>query len=213
MSTGPRTHRWVGMFGPMSLVRFVARSLVAGVFIVDGVKKVTHPDDVAEDAEQFTSSVTPLIQRVAPAGYSSWVPEDARTWVRGAGVAQIAGGAMFALGIGRRLGALVLAGTSVLNVAIALPGKDASKAQKEAARPELLTHLALLGSTVLAAQDLQGRPSLSWRAGHTIESADKKISSATDKLSRKATKAAKKATKDAKLARKQVGKKLGSVIS
>lgn len=197
----------------MSFLRFVARSLVAGVFIVDGVKKITRPEEVADDAEQFTSTVTPLIQRVAPAGYSSWVPEDARTWVRGAGAAQVAGGAMFATGIGRRLGACLLAATSVLNVAIALPGKDATKAQKDAARPEVLTHLALLGSTVLAAQDLQGRPGLAWRADHTIEKVDKKISDTSQKLSRKASKAAKRATKDARKARKQVGKKLESVIS
>lgn len=197
----------------MSLLRFIARSLVAGTFVVDGVRKVTRPAESAEDAEKFTAAVTPLVQRVAPAGYSSWVPEDAESWVRASGVAQIAGGAMFATGIGRRLGATLLAASSVMNVASAWPGKGASKEQKEAARPELLTNLALLGTTVLAAQDLQGKPSLAWRASHSLDKAEDKVQATSQKLSRRAKKAAKKATKDARKAARKVNKKLESVVN
>lgn len=150
----------------MSLLRFIARSLVAGTFIADGAKKFMQPAEAAADAEEFTARVTPLVQRVVPASYSSWVPEKTETWVRLTGGAQILGGVMFATGVGRRLGALVLAQTSILNVAIACPGKGASKEERAAARPEVLMQLALLGSTLLAAQDLQGKPSLAWRAEH-----------------------------------------------
>ncbi len=55
------------------------------------------------------------------------MPEKAETWVRLSGAAQIVGGAMYATGIGRRLGALLLAKASVLNLAIALPDKDATQ--------------------------------------------------------------------------------------
>lgn len=213
MNRPPFANPLRGYVGHMSFLRFVARSLVAGTFVLDGVKKVTRPADSAEDAQQFTDTVAPLIQRVVPAGYSSYVPEKAETWVRAAGVAQIAGGAMFATGIGRRLGACLLAKASVLNVAIAWPGRDASKEQKETARPELLTHLALLGSTLLAAQDLQGRPSIAWRAGHSIDKGQDKVSAASEKLSRRARKGAKKARKDARRATRKVGKKLESVVS
>lgn len=201
------------MFGDMSLLRFIARSLIASTFVVDGINKVTKPADSAADAEEFTNRVTPLVQRVAPAGYSSWVPENAETWVRIGGFAQIAGGAMFATGIGRRLGALLLAKASVLNIAIALPGKDASKEEKKAARPEVLTRLALLGSTLLASQDLQGNPSLAWRAGHTIDKVEQQASDTTEKLSRKARKAAKKARKQADKLAKSTRKSLESVVS
>lgn len=197
----------------MSLLRFIARSLIAGTFIVDGINKVTKPADSAADAEGFTERVTPLVQRVAPAGYSSWVPENAETWVRIGGVAQIAGGAMFATGIGRRLGAVLLAKASVLNIAIALPSKDASSAEKKAARPEVLTKVALLGSTLLAAQDLQGNPSLSWRASHTIDKVEKQASDTTEKLSRKAKKSAKKARKQADKLARSTRKSLESVVS
>lgn len=197
----------------MSLLRFIARSLIAGTFIVDGVNKVTKPAESAAEAEGFAEKVTPLVQRVAPAGYSSWVPESSESWVRIGGIAQIAGGAMFATGIGRRLGAVLLAKASVLNVAIALPGKDATSAEKKAARPEVLTQLALLGTTLLAAQDLQGNPSLSWRAGHTIDKVEKHASDTTEKLSRKARKSAKKARKQADKLAKNTRKSLESVVS
>lgn len=197
----------------MSLLRFIARSLIAGTYIVDGINKVTKPAESAAEAEAFTEKVTPLVQRVAPAGYSSWVPENSETWVRIGGVAQIAGGAMFATGIGRRLGALLLAKASVLNIAIALPAKDATKLEKQAARPEVLTRVALLGSTLLATQDLQGNPSLSWRAGHTMDKVEKQASDTTEKLSRKAKKAARKARKQANKLAKSTRKSLESVVS
>lgn len=208
-----------GMLVAMSFLRFIARSLVASAFIVDGVQKVRHPEESAQDAERFTSVVTPVVQRAVPASYSSWVPEEAGTWVRAAGGAEIVGGVMFATGIGRRLGAALLAKASILNVTMALPGKDASKAEKQAARPEILTNLALLGSTVLAVGDLQGKPSLLWRAEQGAERAGRKLTSEQEELRSKAKKKAQKAGKKAKKAAKKAkktaadaGKKLDSVM-
>ncbi|RMB58864.1 DoxX family protein [Tessaracoccus antarcticus] len=207
------------MFGPMSLLRFLSRSLFASAFIADGVKKLRNPAESAPEAEAFTARVVPLLQRVVPAPYSSSIPESTETWVRLGGAAEVAGGVMFATGIGRRLGAVLLAKSTVLNVAIALPAKGASKEEKDAARPKVLTNLALLGATLIAARDLQGRPSLSWRAEQTVKAADKKISATTDDISHTAKKAAKKAekkghdlSKSARKEAKKVGKKLESVI-
>ncbi|MGO1487032.1 MAG: DoxX family membrane protein [Arachnia sp.] len=204
----------------MSLLRFTARSLFASAFVIDGVKKVTKPSEFSAEAEAFTDKVTPLLQRVVPAPYSSSIPESTETWVRASGAAQIAGGVMFATGLGRRLGALLLAKSSILNLAIALPAKDASKDDKAAARPVVFTSLALLGASILAARDTQGQPSLGWRAENTAKAAEKKLSSTGDDISRstkKAFKAAdkkkdelsKKATKKAK----KLSKKLESVTS
>lgn len=203
----------------MSLSRFLARSLFASAFVLDGVKKVSKPSESAPEAEAFTQRVVPLLQQVVPAPYSSSVPESTETWVRLGGATQILGGAMFATGIGRRLGAVLLAKASILNIAIAMPAKDASKAEKEAARPQLWSNVAMLGAAVLAARDTQGSPSLSWRAEQSVKAADKKISDAGDDLSRRAKKAAKKAdkkkdelTKSARKEAKKLGKKLESAI-
>ncbi|MEO7586674.1 MAG: DoxX family membrane protein [Arachnia sp.] len=203
----------------MSLLRFLSRSLFASAFIADGVKKLSKPAESAPEAEAFTARVVPLLQRVVPAPYSSSIPESTETWVRLGGAAEVAGGIMFATGLGRRLGAVLLAKSTILNIAIALPAKGASKEEKDAARPQVLTNLALLGATLIAARDLQGRPSLSWRAEQTVKSVDKKISDAGDDLSKKAKKAKKRAEKKtdefARGARKEAksfGKKLDSVI-
>ncbi|MHA6511659.1 DoxX family membrane protein [Tessaracoccus sp. Z1128] len=182
----------------MSLLRFVARSLFASYFIAEGVKAVTKPAESAPDAERFTSAVSPLLQRVVPADIASYVPENAETWVRISGVAQIVGGAMYATGIGRRLGALLLAKASVLNLAIALPDKGASSVAKDASRPEVLRNAALLGAAVLAAQDTEGRPSLSWRADHAAKVTEKKAAAIGDDVSRSAHRAAARAEKQAR---------------
>lgn len=200
----------------MSLLRFLARSMFASAFVIDGVKKVSKPSESAPEAEAFTAKVVPLLQRVVPAPYSSSIPESTETWVRAAGAAQVAGGVMFATGLGRRLGAVLLAKSSILNLAIALPGKDASRDEKAAARPVVMTSLALLGATLLAARDTEGQPSLGWRAEHTAKAAEKKISHVGEDISRKTKKAIKKADKRAeelsKSARKEA-KKLSRKLS
>ena len=153
----------MGKFDYMSLLRFLARSLFASAFVADGVRKVTSPAELAPEAEAFTSRVTPIVQRVVPSSYSSHVPDRAESWVRICGAAEVAGGVMFATGIGRRIGALLLAKASILNIAMSLPEKGADPDEKQARRPEVLKNTALLGASILATQDLQGRPSASWR--------------------------------------------------
>lgn len=182
----------------MSLLRFVARSLFASYFIAEGVKAVTRPAEIAPDAERFTSAFSPLLQRVVPAEVASYVPDRAETWVRISGAAQIAGGVMYATGIGRRLGAVLLAKASVLNLAIALPDKDATLVARDAARPEVLRNAALLGAAMLAAQDTEGKPSLSWRADHAAKITEKKAAALGGDVSRSAQKAADRAEKRAK---------------
>lgn len=90
------------------------------------------------------------------------------------------------------MGALLLAKSSAINLAIAWPEKDAAPAVKEAARGEVLRQAAaLLGAATLSALDTQGKPSLQWRADQATKEAKKK---AEDKAAAVA-KAAKSATR------------------
>lgn len=193
----------------MSLLRFLGRSLFASAFIADGVKKVSSPAAFAPEAEAFTSKVSPMIQRALPAEYSSRIPEESETWVRLAGALQVAGGAMFATGIFRRLGAFLLIPAGVLNVAIAWPAKDASAEAKKEARSRALTQAALLGAAIVATQDLQGKPGLGWRAEHGA----KALGNKAGKLSAKAQKRAEKAVKLANKRVEKLNKKLASVTN
>ncbi len=182
----------------MSLLRFVARGLFATYFIAEGVKAASKPAELAPDAERYVSSVTPMVQRVLPADIAVYVPEKAETWVRMAGIAQVAGGAMYATGLGRRLGALLIAKASVLNLAMALPDKGAPKATKQAARPDVLRSAALLGAAVIATQDTEGKPSMAWRAEQAAKEAERKAVAAGEDATRSAKKAAAKAEKEGK---------------
>lgn len=188
----------------MSLLRFVARSLFSSYFIAEGARSLTKPAETAPAAEGFVHSMAPLLQRVAPAEVASYVPEKAETWVRISGVAQVAGGVMFATGLGRRLGALLLAKASVLNLAIALPERGSSKETKVLARPDVLRHASLLGAAILAARDTQGKPGLAWRAHHAAKTSEKKASAVGDTMQRKA----KKLSRRAKKQQRRLAKKL-----
>lgn len=169
----------------MSLLRFVARSLFAGYFISEGVRAARQPEERAPEAERIAATVTPVLQRVVPASVSSYVPEKATTWVRAVGVSQVVGGLMFATGIGRRLGALLLANGSAVNLAMALPPKDAPKRVREAARPEVLRSATLIGASLLGALDTQGRPGLKWRTAQVAKAAERKSSARAKRMAKR----------------------------
>lgn len=196
------------MFVGMSFLRFIGRSLFASVFIVDGLKKVTKPAEQADDAAKVTETLTPLVQRLAPAGYSSHVPEQAETWVRLTGAAELAGGVMFATGIGRRLGALLLVKASAMNAAIAWPDRNAAEPERSEGRSRALTHGALLGAALVASRDLQGRPSLAYRTEKGTEKAVDKVERAKSRAQR----SARRAGKDARKTAKRVSKKIDAAV-
>lgn len=178
----------------MSLVRFAARSLFSSWFIVDGIEAFRKTEERASQAESATEKTVPLVQRVVPASYSSSVPERAETWVRIGGACKVLGGLMYATGIGRRLGAALLVPAAALDVAIAAPSGDASEDEKKAGRAELVKRLALVGGAVLGVLDLQGRPSLGWRADNRMDATAKKAQKAAKKARKAAKKQAKKVT-------------------
>lgn len=201
----------------MSLTRFVARSLFASYYIVDGASSVANPAARAADVAPLTEKVTPLVQRAVPPSYSSHVPDSPESWVRVSGVAKVIGGLLFATGLGRRFGAALLTGAAAFDLASSLP-KSAQDAKL--ALPELLRDGALLGAAVIATQDLQGKPSLAWRTQHAVKAADKKVDQISGEASRKARKASRKVQRKAKsLSRsakrqaRQVGKQVNSALS
>lgn len=191
----------------MSLLQFAARSLFASWFIADGIDTLRNTDDRASEAEAATNKVVPLVQRVVPAAYSSSVPEQSKTWVRLSGVCKVLGGVMFSTGIGRRLGAGLLLPAAVLDAMIAAPDKDASKEERSAARRKMLQSLALVGGAIIGVKDLQGKPSLSWRADQARAAASKAMNETAPKAIKSQTKRAKaKARKQAKKAKKAAKK-------
>jgi uncharacterized membrane protein YphA (DoxX/SURF4 family) len=147
----------------MSLLRFVARSMLASYFVVNGVKAIRHPEEFAEDAQPLVDKFLPLITSAVPAEAQGYLPKDTAGFVKCNGVLQVIGGISLATGLGRRVGAGVLAVTMVPHVLTANPLKAKGDA-RTVVSSQLGKNVALLGGVLLAAQDTEGKPNLLWRA-------------------------------------------------
>lgn len=169
----------------MTIVRRLARPLLAAYFVQNGVDAVLHPGPRVEGAR-------PLVQRIAPA---VGLPDNPELLVRANGAAMAGSGTLFALGKLPRLTALTM-------VATFLPTAYTQTAFWQEKEPELrrrqrqefLRNLGLLGGTLLATVDTEGRPGLAWRGRHAVQHAEKSA--------KRATRDAKRASKQAKRAAK-----------
>ena len=61
----------------MTLVRLVARPMLASIFIVQGVKMLRDPDSAVDQAKPVTDRLTPLLEKHLPQA-----PTNPRTLVR-----------------------------------------------------------------------------------------------------------------------------------
>ena len=158
-----------------------------------------------EAAEAIAKKVVPLAQKAAPAQFAPYVPEQTKTLVQISGATQILGGLAFATGIGRRLGAGLLALTAIPHVIVAAKAAFAAAPDdKSSTRSILLRNIALLGATVLAANDTEGKPGLGWRAEDTSKRISKTVDKKTRAISKDAEKLSRKAHKELRGARKQL---------
>jgi uncharacterized membrane protein YphA (DoxX/SURF4 family) len=179
----------------MTLLRAGARTMLASYFIVNGVKAVRNPDPLVPAAEPVADRVVPLVKKYAPQQVATVVPEDTASLVRANGAAQVLGGLALASGKGRRLGALLLAGSLVPSTLAKHPFWTRTDPEERALdRSQFLKNVSLLGSVLLAAGDTEGRPSLAYRAqkgGHSIaketRKARKSLAKSTSGLAKSTT--------------------------
>jgi uncharacterized membrane protein YphA (DoxX/SURF4 family) len=143
----------------MTVVRRLARPLLASMFIVGGLDALRNPEPKADAAED----VGPPI-----AAHLPYLPEDPEQLVKINGAAQVGAGVLFALGRFPRLSATVLAGSLVPTT---LAGHRFWEIQDDPGRRaqqkiHFFKNLGMLGGLMLAAVDTEGRPGLAWRAQH-----------------------------------------------
>src|ERR671916_935354 len=171
----------------MTLLRAAYRTMLASYFVASGVKALRNPDSLVPVAEPLTDRVVPLIKEYAPQQVAGYLPEDARTLVRVNGATQVAGGLALASGKGRRLGALLLAGSLVPSTIAKHPFWSRSDSvQRSEDQHQFLKNVSLLGGVLLASMDTEGRPSLAWRAQKSSQAIAKSTSKASDKLAKRA---------------------------
>ena len=166
----------------MTLLRAVYRTMLASYFISSGVQAVRNPAPLAPLAEPLAEKVVPVVKRYAPAEVAGFVPEDPQTLVRLNGAVQIVGGLALATGRGRRVGALLLAGSLVPSTLAKYPFWSQSGDDKALSRSHFAKNVSLLGGVLLASRDTEGRPGIAWRAQAGGQAIAKSTSRATKKL-------------------------------
>lgn len=168
----------------MTLLRAGYRTMLASYFISSGVKAVRHPEKLVPVAEPLAEKLVPMVKKYVPDEVAGFVPEDTKTLVRLNGAIQIVGGLALATGRGRRVGALLLAGTLLPSTLAKYPFWNQTGEQAADSRSLFLQNVSLLGGVLLASRDTEGKPGIAWRAqagGHAIARSTGK---ATKKLTR-----------------------------
>jgi len=155
----------------MTVLRAVARPMLASIFVVQGFETMLHPERVAPRAEPV---VRPLAEHVPG------LPDRTEDAVRLNGAVQFTAGSLLALGIFPRLSALAIAATLVPTTVAGHRFWEAEDEKERAQqRIQFLKNLAIFGGLLIAAADTAGRPSLAWRARHTVRSARRDVAIAT----------------------------------
>ena len=196
----------------MSLLRFVARSMLASYFVINGVKAFRHPEELVEAAQPIADAVLPTVNSILPESVRGYLPEDTTGFVKCTGIAQIAGGLSLATGIARRPGACLLAATMVPHVLASNPLK-AKGEERSVAQAQLSKNVALLGGVLLASRDTQGKPSLAWKVRTQKELASKEAARRKAELERDARATAAEAAKAAKKQARRARKAVAGVLS
>lgn len=138
----------------MTVVRRVARPMLAAIFIKNGIDTVRHARDLAPSAE-------PLAHRVAGPLH---LPDDAVLLVRLNGAAMAGAGLLFATGRAPRLAAAVLAATTAPSAYVNHPfWSEKDSAVRREVLQDFLTDVGLLGAALLATVDTAGKPGALWR--------------------------------------------------
>ena len=155
----------------MTVLRAVARPMLASIFVIQGFDTMLHPERVAPRAEPVVAPLTELVPGV-PA-----TTEDA---VRLNGAVQFAAGSLLALDIFPRLSALAIAATLVPTTAAGHRFWEVEDEKERAQqRIQFLKNLSIFGGLLIAAADTGGRPSLAWRSRYAVRSARRDVALAT----------------------------------
>ncbi len=148
----------------MSIVRVLARPMLASSFILSGLDRLRHAD---QTAKQLSPVLSAAVQALPFA-------TDEKMLARVIGGTQLGAGVMLAAGKFSRLSALLLTLTSTLNAVVEYRTADSSTAEgRTQRRHQLLKNVSLSGGMLLAAVDTAGKPGLAWRAGHLAEAGKK----------------------------------------
>jgi putative oxidoreductase len=155
----------------MTVLRAVARPMLASIFVIQGFDTMLHPERVAPRADPVVRPLAELMPGV---------PGQTEDAVRLNGAVQFTAGSLLALDIFPRLSALAIAATLVPTTVAGHRFWEAEDDKERAQqRIHFLKNLAIFGGLLIAAADTAGRPSLAWRSRHAVRSARRDVAIAT----------------------------------
>ena len=161
----------------MTLVRFIARPMLATVFISGGVNAVKNPGPLAARAKPVIDRIQPRVDRQLRA-YP--IELDATRLVQLNGIIDVLAGSLLATGNAPRLASLTLAGTLVPTT---LGGhrfwEETDPKVRAAQRMHFMKNVSLIGALLIASVDTAGKPSLAWLAKRQAKVAKKKAQDLT----------------------------------
>lgn len=191
----------------MTIVRVLARPLLASSFIVSGVDRVRRAESTAAQLQPVLDTVTKAVPAAAAA------TANGKLVAQVLGATQIGAGLLLAMGKFSRPAAILLSASAAVNALADFKSADSStpEARKER-RNQLLKNLSLMGAVLLAAVDTNGRPGLAWRAEHFASDARKNAKVLRYDTRRSARQLAKDAEKNLKKADKAVRKTASDVV-
>lgn len=174
----------------MSIVRTIARPLLAATFIARGVDALLHPMARAERA-------APLVNQLARFEGAARLTKDPELLVRGNGAVMVGAGVLLATGSAPRLSALALTASALPATYLDHPFWEAKDPQRRRDERSLfLRDVGLVGGLLLASVDTEGRPGLAWRGRHAVTE--------VERSAQRASKQAHRAGRQAKWAGRQL---------
>lgn len=180
----------------MSLVRRIARPMLATIFITGGIGHFKGLDYHVQAGQPILEPVRKTLKDTTGIDVSD------EMLVKASGAAMTGAGALLAIGKMPRLAGTVLAATMVPTT---LAGhafwKESDPQARQMQQVQFFKNLGLAGGALLAAVDTDGKPGLAYRAGMAADAAAR-----TAKQSRRELRAqAKQAALEAKLAAANLG--------
>ncbi|TLP77379.1 DoxX family protein [Nesterenkonia sphaerica] len=152
----------------MTLIRKFARPLLGATFIYDGVEKLRNPDEAAEELSPALNDISGFVPQ------AEQLSANPRLTAQVLGGVQVAAGLALAVGKFPRVAAFALSGAHKLNSYAEFRSAELQSPGDEVVqRKILLKNIAILGGLSFALVDLNGRPSLAWRAEHISKRAKK----------------------------------------
>src|ERR1700754_887753 len=145
------------------LLRRVARTLLAAMFIQGGINALKAPELHAKGAKPVLDAVAPAVDKAVEVAPIERRPDDV-VLVKIAAVVKIVAGSLLAMGKFPRLSSAALAASLIPTTFAGHRFWEESDPQRKREQQiHFVKNAGLLGGLLIAAADTEGKPSLGWR--------------------------------------------------